>query len=496
MLDPDEIDGRMRGMVERMAEDADIDTSRPIPLGAVTRAFERMREERMRSMGGGGGDDNRGRGSSRGGSEPEYEPLVPGFGEPDLFDPVPGFGAMGERFAVKITDEDRQEASRTLSRNDRNNDGILDAEEIRRGRWGDDPLSTDRNGDGKLTLNELALRSAVRRAARGDGGNDSRSSRGSSRNSSSRSSDRGSSNSGGDSDDRRARMVQMIFSRYDRNGNGSIDRDEMGSMRGGGEQYDANRDGRITQEEFSEGLASRFGGRDREGGRDSSFYTRRGGGEEGGEGSSDGSSGGRSSGDRKSYRVPSVSERLAELEDLPDWFTRNDQNQDGQVQMSEYASSWSDDVVADFSQFDLNNDGIVTPEECLKATEQGAVQGTASAPRSSSGGYASRRSYGSSRAPASSTPSGAAATESTETTSTESPSTETTQAVAATGDGEPDQRYVKYAVGVIQRYDSNKDQMLTADEWKTADSDYASADTDGDGKITPKELANYFTRKQ
>ena len=49
--------------------------------------------------------------------------------------------------------------------------------------------------------------------------------------------------------------------------------------------------------------------------------------------------------------------------------------QDGQIKMAEYATSWSDDVVADFAQFDLNGDGIVTPAECLQAVDQGAVQG-------------------------------------------------------------------------------------------------------------------------
>ena len=67
-------------------------------------------------------------------------------------------------------------------------------------------------------------------------------------------------------------------------------------------------------------------------------------------------------------------------------------DQDGQVQMSEYASSWSDDVVADFAQFDLNGDGIVTPAECLEAAERGAVQGAGR----SSGGYGTRPSYASS----------------------------------------------------------------------------------------------------
>ena len=121
--------------------------------------------------GGDGGDDQT---NDQPSGKPAVEPLVPGFGEPDLFDPVPGFGDLGEKFAVTIEDQDRQEAQRTMGRSDTNQDGILDAEEIRIGRWGDDPLQTDRNRDGKLTLTELALRYAIRRVEREGGSTNSR----------------------------------------------------------------------------------------------------------------------------------------------------------------------------------------------------------------------------------------------------------------------------------------------------------------------------------
>ncbi len=83
------------------------------------------------------------------------------------------------------------------------------------------------------------------------------------------------------------------------------------------------------------------------------------------------------SSNRKSYRIASATERLSALEGLPEWFGRSDADGDGQVRMSEYATSWTDDVVADFAQFDLNGDGIVTPKECMNAVDEGAVQGIA-----------------------------------------------------------------------------------------------------------------------
>jgi len=77
-------------------------------------------------------------------------------------------------------------------------------------------------------------------------------------------------------------------------------------------------------------------------------------------------------GDRKSYRVPSPKERLPE--GLPDWFAQRDSDGDGQVMMAEYATTWPDEVVAEFIRFDLNDDGIITPKECLVAAADGAVR--------------------------------------------------------------------------------------------------------------------------
>ena len=181
MLDPEESQGRARMFLERTG----LDLSRPIPIDQVGKAFEEMRNRRADEMGGFGrgedrGGEGRGRGeegqNDQGARTPEVEPLVPGFGEPDMFDAVPGFGDLGEKFAVEIDEQDLQEAQRTMGRSDTNQDGVLDAEEIRNGRWGDDPLQTDRNRDGKLTLNELALRYAVRRSEREGGSANSRSS--------------------------------------------------------------------------------------------------------------------------------------------------------------------------------------------------------------------------------------------------------------------------------------------------------------------------------
>ena len=391
MLDPDETQGRARMMMENFTRDADIDFDKPVPVSKVVDLFNRMREERERSGGGfrGGGpprgdsgrggsdsrrDDSRGRdsrGSSSSNSSSDMEPLVPGFGEPDMFDPVPGFGQMGDALAVRVTDDDRREAERTMERNDRNRDGVLDGDEIRNGRWSNDPLQTDRNKDGKLSISELALRYAVRRAER-----DGSSSPSSGGRSSSRSSSRGSSGE----DPRLAGLLQSVYQRYDRNRNGVFEKDEWSSFRTDPSSADKNRDGKITRDEISAYLQERYlggsRGDGRDGGRDgrSSWYGRRDGGDDN-QSERSGSSGGSGLADRQSYRIPTATERLPE--GLPDWYARSDANGDGQVMMSEYAASWSQMVANDFRQFDLNNDGVITPNECLEAVDAGAVQGVA-----------------------------------------------------------------------------------------------------------------------
>ncbi|MCA9178497.1 MAG: hypothetical protein KDB14_28750, partial [Planctomycetales bacterium] len=51
--------------------------------------------------------------------------------------------------------------------------------------------------------------------------------------------------------------------------------------------------------------------------------------------------------------------------------------------------------------------------------------------------------------------------------------------------------YVRYAVSLIQEYDTNKDQMLDKAEWSKMAKDPSAADTNKDGKITPDELGLY-----
>jgi hypothetical protein len=62
---------------------------------------------------------------------------------------------------------------------------------------------------------------------------------------------------------------------------------------------------------------------------------------------------------KRTYRFTPPSERAG----LPDWIKSRDRNKNGQVEMSEYGRSWSQRTVSAFRRYDLNNDGIVTAKE-------------------------------------------------------------------------------------------------------------------------------------
>jgi Ca2+-binding EF-hand superfamily protein len=163
-IDPDEMEGPARFMLERMARNnPNIDMSKPIPITAITEAMSAFRRDRGEGGGGWGGDSPWG---GNGGEESmtlEERVLVPGFGVKKELVPVPGFGSNPFKFNVKVEEQDLRDAGERVQRYDRNRDGTLDANELREGRWGDDPMTFDQNGDGKLTREELAVRSAKRR---------------------------------------------------------------------------------------------------------------------------------------------------------------------------------------------------------------------------------------------------------------------------------------------------------------------------------------------
>jgi hypothetical protein len=193
-------------------------------------------------------------------------------------------------------------------------------------------------------------------------------------------------------DERYRAYAANMLKRYDKNGNGALDRDEWNQLRGEWwKSADANNDGTITVEEIVGRLAgyrSRFRAATTTSttsssgtppNSTSSSYT-----------SATTSSSASSTAStttpastspsassaasptattvvRKPYRFLTPTERLPA--GLPEWFARRDANGDGQVTLAEFSSALTDEVVAEFARFDRNNDGVVTPKECLDAAQ-------------------------------------------------------------------------------------------------------------------------------
>lgn len=158
MIDPEEAQGPAQFFLQRLAQNnPDIDLSKPVPIDKLVGEMDRMRGGSSRS-GRGGGDVE-----SEESKLPEL--LVPDFSLKTVLEPLPGFGEGSSLFNIKVEERDTKEAEDRMRRYDTNKDGMLDAEELKRGRWSDDPLQYDRNRDGKLNKSELAVRYAQRRVA-------------------------------------------------------------------------------------------------------------------------------------------------------------------------------------------------------------------------------------------------------------------------------------------------------------------------------------------
>jgi len=202
------------------------------------------------------------------------------------------------------------------------------------GRWSTPAEESDLNKDGILSMEELCIRIAKRFGREG-------SSRGGVLPGSLSSSAPGAP--AGDAGRVRG-YAESLMRQYDESKNNMLEREEWEKMRAEHKSSDANKDGVITVDELTAHLTKYSAG----GSGGSSFAAR-------------GSSGDKTQLAKRSYRVSSPVERLPK--GMPDWFLRNDLDADGQISMAEYATSWNDQIAAEFLKLDANGDGIITPSE-------------------------------------------------------------------------------------------------------------------------------------
>lgn len=342
MVEPSEIEhDRTRSFLKN----AGADVSKPISIKSFAK---RMKEEKKSK-----------RDSKEGGTAQKSMGFAVAADErDDSTGDSPGFAVLDEEKAAfeQARTRDFGPAAKNmldwvLRKYDRNNDGKIDSEEIKAGRWADPPASeSDTNKDGSLSRMELLVRyqnredekngTAGRDRDLGDRGRDR--ARGDRERSRAGSSSSSSSSSGG-RDVRKGyeSYVDGIFKSYDKNADNFLDKEELAKMRRKPDQSaDANSDSKISKVELLDSYLAKAG-------------------QGKGKGGSIKKSAKSSSGDRSSAAVAVASKSGVSGSQL----TSKDRNENGQIEMAEFESKWTVEKIEEFNAKDLNRDGVITKAE-------------------------------------------------------------------------------------------------------------------------------------
>lgn len=233
---------------------------------------------------------------------------------------------------------------------------------------------------------------------------------------------------------------------FDKNKDGVLSKDELSKQFAGDPMdFDRNRDGKLTPKELAVRYAVRREGNEiarRKKERDGRLEKKV---DRKSDDQPDLFNGRRSYRKQGSRRTP---------EGLPGFFADRDANGDGQISMVEFASEWSDEVVAEFFGSDFNRDGVITADEALRGVEGEVPE---------------------------SMPTRKAVVKSKDDKSEKSKNRKS--------DAKIDSRNLKVAQRIIKRNDKNSDGVLTPSEWKEMLMSPAKSDFNRDGKVTVDEYA-------
>lgn len=305
-IEPDEITSLARPFMERVGRARRISLDRPNSVNRWLEAVQYFYSEQN--------------GSSGRHVRPQGESSVKPFGPDQEQAIVPEFGLAEIKFPY--TQEDLDEADRTLRRSDRNKDGYLDTREIARADWTHrDPYEEDANNDLRLDRLELAQRYARRRLIKDDSGELIRKAwrTGSGVRESEQTAQRQTPSNDWRRGGRRYYLTATVLSRFDTNKNGRLDQKEALPLGVPAGRIDTDRDGELSREE----LYAYFG------------------------------------------EIQDKSESQAA--GLPGWFAELDTNRDRQVAMSEFTGEWTEEKLDEFLQWDANGDGLLTSAEIMNS---------------------------------------------------------------------------------------------------------------------------------
>ncbi|MEQ1905958.1 MAG: hypothetical protein ABL888_17345 [Pirellulaceae bacterium] len=312
-------------------------------------------------------------------ASPGYVRKVPGFDAPlPQAAATPKFGASATTSKIysQYSDSVREQVENALRRYDKNGDGILDAEEIKAGRWGSPTAEeSDTNRDGSLSRDELANRYFQREQAAmvvtspvapantgraSAGGREPDRQAPAAQNQAANSgsptataaapvSNAGRAGTGTSYRDYASGLVE----KYDANKDGQLDKDEMKKIRRAPPNADRNNDGLVTLGELSEAFE------EQDKNPKSTSPAAPAAGEKAG--------GDKATGSARIERSRSGSssrERSPSTENFS--VGAFDKNNDGQVQMWEFAEDWTEENLEKFRKLDKNNDGIISVAEAKK----------------------------------------------------------------------------------------------------------------------------------
>jgi Ca2+-binding EF-hand superfamily protein len=352
---------------------------------------------------------------------------VPGFGA-SAGDPtsvsVPGFGDAAGAMAIPLESRYDERVLQNvdheiLRQYDHNGNGVIDPDEWREIPWGDDPRQDDKDRDGKLTREELAGRIARRwgfgekkpgqTGVPGQEGNQEQQ-RGDWRREREERGERGERGDRGERGrDERRRGDDDDDNNRDRRGGPPAQGDDdkaQGYAKGLIRQYDKNKDGVLTSDEWKEAKTDvRAADRNGDSRVDAHELATHFANEAKKIQAAKGNSGGGADRVAADLRFDTAHERLPK--GTPGWFIDKDANADGQVAMAEYSTTWGDATVEEYLKYDVNDDGVITPYESMNprteaptsatvggSIERSPVAETRDGPRSYEGGGRSRRDRG------------------------------------------------------------------------------------------------------
>ncbi len=337
-IDTDEMSGRSREWFRGLG----LDTSRSIRISDIVRMQERKSSADRRKRERDKADKNFSNNVPGFSAAPPEAEKIQGFGftNSNLVDNGKGITVGRKQYSSSVI----RQADDTLRRYDRNKDGVLDRNELERGRWSNPPWTdSDTNKDRRLTRDELLERykrresnwSSAQKLAN-KSLNRSRVSNWRSKSSPTTSSYKYSTNkskygssstSSSDSSSYYPKYVRGIIDKYDKDKDGKLSSSELKKMSRAPRNADTDKDGKLSYEEM---LA---------------YYTK---------GSKSGSSSSRS-GSRFGSRNNNYGSTVS--------FSRNDKNQDGQIAMHEYTKEWTDELLDEFNRIDQNGDGFISKHE-------------------------------------------------------------------------------------------------------------------------------------